>query len=127
MSEYEILNLMYLGFTQNGMFFIAMVLLTWLGFRMAVNVSTDENATTLGKLFTSIFCIFVAFFFFTTNAIGGGILESYTDQLVDLGADSGTRLKEIQSSPGAPGGMMQSLFGLFILIFQLAIVWVKRN
>jgi len=38
MTEYQLLNLMYQGFIQNGMFFIAMVLLTWLGFRMARNV-----------------------------------------------------------------------------------------
>ncbi len=127
MTEYQLLNLMYLGFVQNGMFFVAMVLLTWLGFRMARNIYEDPNANMVGKIFTSLFCVFVAFFFYTTNQIGGGVLNSYTAQLIEIGAESGSRLKAIADSPGAPGGTMQSLFNLFILLFQLALVWVVKK
>jgi hypothetical protein len=37
-TEYEIWNLMYLGFISNSMFMVAMVLLTWLGFRFAARI-----------------------------------------------------------------------------------------
>jgi hypothetical protein len=43
-----------------------------------------------------------------------------------MGADSGTRLSEIANSPAAPGGALQVAFNIFIVIFQLAIIWVKR-
>ena len=76
MSEYEILNLMYLGFTFNAMYSVGFILFTWLGFRMARNIYEDPNAAIIGKVFTTIYCVFVAFFFFQSNQIGGGILNS---------------------------------------------------
>ena len=63
MSEYEALNLMYLGFTFNAIYTLGFILFTWLGFRMARNIYEDSSATMLGKVFTSIFCLFVAYFF----------------------------------------------------------------
>ena len=127
MTEYQLLNLMYQGFIQNGMFFIAMVLLTWLGFRMARNVYENPNTNIGGKVFTSIFCLFVGFFFYSTNQIGAGVLVSYTTQLVELGAESGNRLQAIIDSPGGPGSTMQTAFNIFIVIFQLALVWGKKS
>ena len=127
MTEYQLLNLMYLGFVQNAMYFVAMVLLTWLGFRMARNIYEDPNANLIGKVLTTIFCLFVAFFFFNINQIGGGILNSYTAQLIEIGAESGNRLRAIADSLGGPGGTLQTLFNLFILLFQLALVWVVKK
>ena len=82
MSEFEALNLMYLGFTFNALYTLGFILFTWLGFRMARNIYEDTSATILGKVFTSIYCLFVAFFFIQSNMIGGGILQSYTAILV---------------------------------------------
>jgi hypothetical protein len=79
-----------------------------------------------GQIFTTVFCLFVGLFWYTTNQIGGGVLSSYTAQLIEMGADSGTRLSEIANSPAAPGGALQVAFNIFIVIFQLAIIWVKR-
>ncbi len=79
MSEFEALNLMYLGFTFNALYTLGFILFTWLGFRMARNIYEDTSATMLGKVFTSIYCLFVAFFFIQSNMIGGGILQSYTE------------------------------------------------
>ena len=127
MTEYQLLNLMYLGFVQNAVYFVAMVLLTWLGFRMARNIYEDPNANIIGKVLTTIFCFFVAFFFFNINQIGGGVLDSYTAQLIEIGAESGNRLRAIADSLGGPGGTLQTLFNLFILLFQLALVWVVKK
>jgi len=80
MTEYQLLDLMYQGFIQNAMYFVGMVLLTWLGFRMAANVASDPNMA--GQIFTTIFCLFVGLFWYTTNQIGGGVLNSYTAQLM---------------------------------------------
>ena len=89
MTEYQVLNLMQVGFIQNAMYFVGMVLMTWLGFRMANNVRNAPDANMLGKIFTSVFCLFVAAFMFQVNQIGGAILSSNVNLLVEMGAASG--------------------------------------
>ena len=127
MTEYQILNLMYLGFVFNAMYSVGFILFTWLGFRMARNIYEDSNAAMSGKFFTTIYCLFVAFFFFQSNQIGGNILTEYTSQLVEIGSSSGERLSAYASSPTILGGPVQTIFTLFILTFQLAIVWTKKK
>ena len=127
MSEYEALNLMYLGFTFNAIYTLGFILFTWLGFRMARNIYEASTATILGKAFTTIFCIFVAFFFIQSNMIGGGILQSYTSILVDMDSASGERLSNYANSPTILGGPVQTIFPVFILALQLAIVWTKKK
>ena len=127
MSEYEALNLMYMGFTFNAIYTLGFILFTWLGFRMARNIYEDSTSTMLGKVFTSIFCLFVAFFFIQSNMIGGGILQSYSSILVEMGSPSGERISAYASSPTILGGPVQAIFQLFILAFQLAIVWTKKK
>ena len=127
MSEYEALNLMYMGFTFNALYTLGFILFTWLGFRMARNIYEDSTATMLGKVFTTIFCLFVAFFFIQSNMIGGGILQSYTSILLDMNSASGERLSAYANSPTILGGPVQTIFQVFILAFQLAIIWTKKK
>ena len=127
MTEYQLLNLMYLGFVFNAMYSVGFILFTWLGFRMARNIYEDSTATMLGKIFTTVFCLFVAFFFIQSNMIGGGILQSYSSILVEMGSPSGDRLSAYANSPTIIGGPVQLIFQLFILAFQLAIVWTKKK
>jgi hypothetical protein len=108
------------------MYFVGMVLMTWLGFRMANNVRNAPDANMLGKVFTSVFCLFVAAFMFQVNQIGGAILSSNVDLLVEMGAASGERMSEYMNAPLIVGGSVQTIFVLFVLVFQLAIVWGKK-
>ena len=126
MTEYQILNIMHVGFIQNAMYFVGMVLMTWLAFRMCNNVRNNPNTNIAGKAFTSIFCVFVALFMTQTNAIGGSILTSSVNSLVDVGAASAERMSAYLSSPKIIGGPVQKVFVLFILVFQLALVWTKE-
>ena len=126
MTEYQILNMMHVGFIQNAMYFVGMVLMTWLAFRMCNNVRNNPNTNIAGKAFTSIFCVFVALFMTQTNAIGGSILTSSVNSLVDVGAASAERMSAYLSSPMIIGGPVQKVFVLFILVFQLALVWTKE-
>ena len=50
------------------------------------------DANMLGKVFTSVFCVFVAAFMFGVNQVGGSILESAVSQLNEVGAPSGERM-----------------------------------
>ena len=126
MTEYQILNLMNIGFIQNAMYFVGMVLMTWLAFRMCNNVRSNPNTNMAGKVFTSVFCLFVAAFMFQVNQIGGAILGSNIALLVDIGAASGDRMSAYSSNPLMVGGTLQTLFVLFILVFQIALVWTKE-
>ena len=126
MTEYQILNIMHVGFIQNAMYFVGMVLMTWIAFRMCNNVRNNPNTNIAGKAFTSIFCVFVALFMTQTNAIGGSILTSSVNSLVDVGAASAERMSACLSSPMIIGGPVQKVFVLFILVFQLALVWTKE-
>ena len=125
MTEYQVLNLMQISFIQNAMYFVGMVLMTWLGFRMCNNVRNQPNSNMAGKVFTSVYCLFVAAFMFQVNQIGGAILASNVDLLVAMGAASGDRMAAYVDAPLIVGGGIQTLFVLFILVFQLAIVWNK--
>ena len=125
MTEYQVLNLMQVSFIQNAMYFVGMVLLTWLGFRMCNNVRNNPNSNMAAKVFTSVYCLFVAAFMFQVNQIGGAILASNVDLLVAMGAASGDRMAAYVDAPLIVGGGIQTLFVLFILVFQLAIVWNK--
>jgi len=125
MTEYQVLNLMQVGFIQNAMYFVGMVLMTWLGFRMCNNVRNNPNSNMAGKVFTSVYCLFVATFMFQVNQIGGAILASNVALLVDMGAASGDRMAAYMDAPLIVGGSIQTLFVLFILVFQLALVWTK--
>ena len=126
MTEYQILNIMHVGFIQNAMYFVGMVLMTWLDFRMCNNVRSNPNTNMAGKVFTSVFCLFVALFMTQTNAIGGSILAVSVASLVDVGAASADRMSAYLSSPMIIGGPVQSVFVLFIFVFQLALVWTKE-
>ena len=125
MTEYQVLNLMQVGFIQNAMYFVGMVLMTWLGFRMCNNVRNNPNSNMAGKVFTSVYCLFVATFMFQVNQIGGAILASNVALLVDMGAASGDRMAAYMDAPLIVGGSIQTLFVVFILVFQLALVWTK--
>ena len=126
MAEYQILNLMQVGFIQNAMYFVGMVLFTWLGFRMANNIYNNPDANMLAKVFTSVFCIFVAAFMFGVNQIGASILESAVTQIKEIGAASGERMAEYLDFPLVVGSPLQTAFVLFILAFQLAITWSSK-
>ena len=125
MTEYQILNLMHVGFIQNAIYFVGMVLMTWLAFRMCNNVRSNPNTNMAGKVFTSVYCLFVAAFMFQVNQIGGAILASNVALLVDMGAASGDRMAAYMDAPLIVGGSIQTLFVLFILVFQLALVWTN--
>ena len=126
MSEYQIFNIMHLGFVQNSMYFVGTVLFVWLGFRMANNIYNNPNANMLGKVFTSLFCIFVALSMFNIQQIGGAILGTAVMQLGDIGAESAGRMQTYVTSPLAIGGTFQTAFVILILAFQLAITWSKK-
>ena len=126
MTEYQIFNLMYVGFISNSMYFVGMVLLTWLGFRMANNIFNSADANMAAKVFTSIYCVLVGIMLFYTQQIGAAILETAANSLASIEAASAERMSTYPNSPLSVGGPVQTFFVLLVVVFQLAIVWSKK-
>ena len=126
MTEYQIFNLMYVGFISNSMYFVGCVLLIWLGFRMANNIYNSPDANMASKVFTSLFCILVAMITYYTQQIGAAILGTAVTSLTDIGAASAERMVQYVDNPLTIGGTVQTVFVLVVLVFQLAITWSKK-
>ena len=126
MTEYQIFNMMYVGFISNSMYFVGMVLLTWLGFRMANNIYNSSDANMAAKVLTSVYCLFVAVMMFYTQQIGAAILTTAVASLASIEAASAERMLTYVDNPLTIGGSVQTAFVLLILVFQLAIVWNKK-
>ncbi len=126
MTEYQIFNMMYVGFISNSMYFVGMVLLTWLGFRMANNIYNSNDANMTAKLFTSLYCILVAAMMFYTQQIGAAILNTAVDSLQAVNEATHTRMKEYTGHPLSIGGTVQTAFVVLVLLFQIAITWRSK-
>ena len=126
MTEYQIFNMMYVGFISNSMYFVGMVLLTWLGFRMANNIYNSSDANMAAKLFTSLYCVLVAAMLFYTQQIGAAILNTAVSNLEVYGFESYERMEQYVDNPLTIGGTVQTLFVVLVLLFQLAITWRSK-
>ena len=127
MTEVEIFNMMYVGFISNSMYFVGMVLLTWLGFRMANNIYNSSDANMAAKLFTSLYCVLVAAMLFYTQQIGAAILNTAVSNLEVNGfQESYERMGQYVDNPLTIGGTVQTLFVVLVLLFQLAITWRSK-
>ena len=126
MTEYQIFNMMYVGFISNSMYFVGCVILIWLGFRMANNIYNSPDANMASKIFTSLYCVLVAMMTFYTQQIGAAILDAAVTSLADVGAASAERMVQYVDNPLTIGGTVQTLFVVVVLVFQLAITWSKK-
>ena len=126
MTEYQIFNIMYVGFISNSMYFVGCVLLIWLGFRMANNIYNSPDANMASKVFTSLYCVLVAMITYYTQQIGAAILGTAVTSLTDIGAASAERMVQYVDNPLTIGGTVQTVFVLVVLVFQLAITWSKK-
>ncbi len=130
MSEYELVTTMYLAFIQNAIYFLSMAVFTWIAFTLAngirLAVNRGDIVRNIAKATLSIFCIFVGFFFLNISLIGGGILDGYASALSDIGSPTGERLSALATSPGSLGSALQITFHVFIVVFQLMIIWFPK-
>ena len=129
MTELEIWNVMHMGLISNSMYFVGMVLMTWLGFRMATKTRDDKNAELIGKILVSAFFVLVGLSFLNVTMIAGDIISTSASAMALLsertaGADN---LIEVGSSPLNPGGPLSYVFHALIVGMQLLMVWGKSD
>ena len=127
MSEYELLNLMYLFFVSNAMNFVGFVILTWLGFRFASNIYQTQNTDMVGKVMVSLFYISVAIFMTFNGMTGAAVLSAYTDQLAAINSDAVPRLQAAADNIAGLGGPLSVGFSVLILVMQLTLTFRKKS
>ena len=120
---------MHMGLISNSMYFVGMVLMTWLGFRMATKTRDDKNAEMIGKILVSAFFVLVGLSFLNVTMIAGDIISTSASAMALLsertaGADN---LIEVGSSPLNPGGPFSYVFHALIVGMQLLMVWGKSD
>ena len=129
MSEIEIWNIMQMGLISNSMYFVGMVLMTWLGFRFAAKMREEQNAELVGKILVSAFYVMVGFSFFNVNMIAGDIISTGAASMGDLEVKSpaAINLIEISNSPANPGNPLTYVFHILIVGMQLLMTWGKST
>jgi|TARA_B110000444_G_scaffold64683_1_gene60587 hypothetical protein len=127
-TEYEIWTLMNLGLISNAMYMVAMVLLTWLGFRFAAAIAADPSTPMMGKITATVFYLIVGFMFYNTAQIGGMIIASSAENfalLPEMSSRAADLIVRVESG-FIPGGVMTTALNIVIVFFQLAMTWIKR-
>jgi uncharacterized membrane protein len=127
-TEYEIWTLMNLGLISNAMYMVAMVLLTWLGFRFAAAIAADPSTPMMGKITATVFYVIVGFMFYNTAQIGGMIIASSAENfalLPEMSSRAADLIVRVESG-FIPGGVLTTALNVVIVFFQLAMTWIKR-
>ena len=127
MTEVQLLNLLYLFFISNAMYFVGFVILIWLGFRFANNIYQNENADVLARIFASLFYVCVCIFMTFNGLTGGSVLEAYTAQLTEIGSSAAPRLQLAVDNVAGLGGPLSVIFSILVLIMQLTLTWRKKS
>ena len=127
MTEVQLLNLLYLFFISNAMYFVGFVILIWLGFRFANNIYQNENADVLARIFASLFYVCVCIFMTFNGLTGGSVLEAYAAELSEIGSSAAPRLQLAVDNIAGLGGPLSVFFSVLVLIMQLTLTWRKKS
>ena len=82
----------------------------------------------MAKIFSTAFYLIVGIMFYNTAQIGGAIISGAAEGMAALPEVSsrGADLIERVESGFIPGGFISTALNVVIVLFQLAITWIKR-
>ena len=129
MTEYEAWTLMAAFFTSNAVFFLGCVVAVWLGFRMSNNIYEAGDASVIAKALTTIYCLCVAFFMFGTLSQQISMINDFSmgfSMLAETTEISGAA-QRIADSDTTLQNIVNVVFVLSIVVFQMAGVWMKKT
>ena len=129
MTEYESWTLMAAFFNSNAVFFLGCIVAVWLGFRMSNNIYESGNAPMISKALTTIYCLCVAFFMFGTLSQQVSLINDFSagfSQLAETTEISGAA-QRIADTDTTIQNIVNLVFVLSIIIFQMAGVWMKKS
>ena len=129
MTEYEAWTLMAAFFISNAVFFLGLIVAVWLGFRMSNNIYEAGNASMIAKALTTLYCLCVAFFMFGTLSQQVSLINDFSagfSQLAEITEISGAA-QRIADSDTTLQNIVNLVFVLSIIAFQMAGVWMKKS
>lgn len=127
-TEAQIWELFYAGLTPNAMFMVAMVLLTWLGFRFTGAISNDSNTPLLAKILSSAYFVIIAMMFYSVAEIGGIMASAAADSfamLPEMSSRAQAFIERVEAGQ-IPGGPLSVALIVVILFMQLTMTWMKK-
>ena len=120
-TEYEIWTLMNLGLISNAMYMVAMVLLTWLGFRFAAAIAADPTTPMMGKITATVFYVIVGVMFYNTAQIGGLIIAGASENfalLPEMTSRAADLIARVESG-FVPGGIITTALNRCFIVNYL--------
>ena len=129
MTEYESWTLMAAFFNSNAVFFLGCIVAVWLGFRMSNNIYEAGNSPMIAKALPTAYCLCVAFFMFGTLSQQVSLINDFSagfSQLAEITEISGAA-QRIADSDTTLQNIVNLVFVLSIIAFQMAGVWMKKS
>ena len=129
MTEYESWTLMAAFFNSNAIFFLGCIVAVWLGFRMSNNIYEAGNASIIAKALTTIYCLCVAFFTFGTLSQSVSLINDFSagfSQLAET-TEISQAAQRLADTDTTVQNIVNLVFVLSIIIFQMSGVWMKKS
>jgi hypothetical protein len=138
MTEIEILNNSQLGFIQNAIFTVAVVINTFIAFRLA-RVVSEKNGTMLAKSFVTLYGAFVTFHWITISSYTSLGQKGLAYSLAELKA-TGVKLSAgseavittfpinfAEGYPPVAPSLPSILFASLVFLLIIGITWMKNS
>lgn len=138
MTEIEILNNSQLGFIQNAIYLVAIVIMTFIAFRLA-RVANEKNANILGKSLVTLYGIMVTFFLLQILSYTSITLKGLAFSLTELKA-TGVKLSTGSESfignnavnlkdgyPALAPEITSYIFAAVVLLIVIGTTWLKNT
>lgn len=128
MTEYEAWTLMAAFFTSNAIYFLGSIVAVWLGFRMSNNIYEAGNAPVIAKALTTVYCLCVVFFMYGTLSQQLTMLNDFAMGFAELAqtTEISQAAQRIANTDTTVPNIVNILFVLSIITFQMAGVWMKK-
>ena len=129
MTEYEAWTLMAAFFTSNAIYFLGSIVAVWLGFRMSNNIYEAGNSPVIAKALTTLYCLCVAFFMFGTLSQQLSLISDFSMVFSELAktTEISEAAQRIASGNTSVPNIINIVFVLSIITFQMAGVWMKKS
>ena len=138
MTEVEILNNSQLGFIQNAIYTVAIVIMTFIAFRLA-RVANEKNANVLGKIVVTLYGVMVTFFFIQVSSYLSMQQKGLAYSLSELkatgvklsaGSEDAVSRFQVNLSDGYPTLVPEIpsiIFAAVVLLIVIGTTWLKTT
>ncbi|MAV73052.1 MAG: hypothetical protein CME53_10340 [Halieaceae bacterium] len=115
-------------FTSNAIYFLGCIVAVWLGFRMSNNIYEAGNAPVIAKALTTVYCLCVAFFMYGTLSQQITVLSDFAMGFAQAAqtTEISQAAQRIANADTTVPNIVNVLFVLSIITFQMAGVWMKK-